>query len=213
MPKGSGRGNALVHGGIEQVSLVGEETGLNHEETSLEAAAPHGSELEEFFVSNMPQLYRAAARMLQNHQDSEDALQDGLLSAFRHLDQFEGRSSMSTWLYSIVKNAARMQFRKRSRSRTTYFADDLAADDGWRSDDVLIDSKPNPEEECAREERSRMLRERVSNLPPAYRTVVQMCIIEGLLRREAARRLGVPTGTVKARLHRACALLARRIRV
>lgn len=186
---------------------------MSHEESSLGAVTQDPSQIEELFVSIMPQLYRAAARMLQNRQDSEDALQDGLLSAFLHLHQFEGRSSMSTWLHSIVKNAARMQYRKRSRSRTTYFPDDLAADEGWRSEDVLIDSKPNPEEECARQELSRMFREQVSSLPPTYRNVVQMCIIEGLLRREAARRLGVPTGTVKARLHRACALLARRTRV
>ncbi len=185
---------------------------MSREESSSKTAAPEDrAALEELFLSNMPQFYRAAARMLQNPQDSEDALQNGLLSAFLHLDQFEGRSSLSTWVHSIVTNSARMQLRRRSRSRTTSIDDDISDEDSWRSDDVLVDPKPNPEEECAQEEQVRMLRERMRHLSPAYRTVVQMCVVEGLLRREAAQKLGVPSGTVKARLHRACALLAKRI--
>jgi len=199
---------------IAQVIQLAEEEPLSSEDSSSKPAVPEDRvELEELFVSNMPQFYRAAARVLQNPQDSEDALQNGLLSAFLHLDQFQGRSSLSTWVHSIVTNAARMQLRKRGRSRTTSINDDIADEDGWRSDDVLIDGKPSPEEECAQEERARMLRERMRHLSPAYRTVVQMCIVEGLLRREAAQRLGVPPGTVKARLHRACALLAKHAEV
>jgi len=183
---------------------------VSHDESSSKIVSPEDrAELEKLFVSNMPQFYRAATRMLQNPQDSEDALQNGLLSAFLHLDQFEGRSSLSTWVHSIVANAARMQLRKRSRSRTTSISDDVSGEDGCVSDEVLTDPNLNPEEECAREERARMLRDKMKLLSPAYRTVVQMCIIEGLLRREAARKLGVPPGTVKARLHRACALLAK----
>jgi RNA polymerase sigma-70 factor, ECF subfamily len=170
-------------------------------------------ELEELFLSKMPQFYRAAARVLQNPQDSEDALQNGLLSAYLHLDQFQGRSCLSTWVHSIVANAARMQLRKRRRSRTTSIDDDITNEDGGWSDDLLRDPHPNPEEECAREEQSRMLRDNMKHLSPSYRTVIQMCIIEGLLRREAAKKLGVPPGTVKARLHRACALLAKRAQV
>lgn len=166
--------------------------------------------LEELFVPNMSQLYYAAVRVLRDPQDSEDALQDGLLSAFRHLDQFRGRSRMSTWLHVIVTNSARMKLRRRCRLRTTSIADDIADDeDGRRSDQVLVDSRPNPEEECSREEQSRML-ERVKCLPPNYRSVVQMCIIEGLLRREVAQKLGISTETVKARLRRACVLLGKR---
>ena len=165
--------------------------------------------LEELLASRMPQLYHAAARVLQNPQDSEDALQDGLLSAFIHLNQFQGRSRLSTWLHSIVKNAAHMQLRKRSRSHTTSITDDTADEDGRRADEVLVDSRPSPEEECAREERSRMLIERLGYLSPNYRSVVQVCMIEGLLRREAAEKLGVSMATVKSRLHRACKLLVK----
>jgi len=123
--------------------------------------------LNEVLSPSMPQLHHAAARVLRNWHDSEDALQEGLLSAWCHVDQFEGRSCMSTWLHTIVTNAARMQLRKRSRSQTTPIADDFPVEDGVCAAEIIADSRPNPEEECARRERSRLLQQRVRRLPPA----------------------------------------------
>jgi RNA polymerase sigma factor (sigma-70 family) len=60
-------------------------------------------------------LYRTAFRLLGNAADAEDAVQDALVSAYTHLDQFRGQSRMSTWLTSIVLNSARMQLRRRLR--------------------------------------------------------------------------------------------------
>lgn len=168
--------------------------------------------LEGLFALNMPQLYRAATRLLQNPEDSEDALQDAMLSAFLHLDQFQGRSRMSTWMYTIVSNAARKQLRGRKHMQITSIADDATdheMEDARCVQKVLVDSRPNPEEACTWEERSRILKERVKYLPLNYRCVIQMCIIDDLPRREAAHKLGVSVGTVKARLHRACTLLVK----
>ena len=58
-------------------------------------------------------LYRLALKMLGNPPDAEDALQNTFLKAFQHLDEFEGRSSLSTWLYRIASNEALMLLRKR----------------------------------------------------------------------------------------------------
>jgi RNA polymerase sigma-70 factor (ECF subfamily) len=164
---------------------------------------------EELFVPHMPQLYHAASQMLRNHHDSEDAVQDGLLAAFRHFDQFQGRSQLSTWLHSIVRNAARMQLRKRRRSGVVAIANDINDDDGLSPDQFIADPAPNPEQQCAERERLQLFLKQLRRLPPIYRAVVQMCIVEGLLRREAAQRLGVSIGTVKARLRRASALLVK----
>ena len=70
-------------------------------------------ELDHLFASCMPRLRQAARQMLRNPQDCEDALQEGLLLAFRNLNQFQGRSQFSTWLHSIVRNAARTQVRRK----------------------------------------------------------------------------------------------------
>ena len=63
----------------------------------------------------LPYLYRYAYRLLGNKADAEDAVQDALLAAFKHLNQFRGKAHLSTWLTAIVINCARMQLRKRSR--------------------------------------------------------------------------------------------------
>jgi RNA polymerase sigma-70 factor (ECF subfamily) len=65
--------------------------------------------------SSLPSLYRGAYRLLGNAADAEDAVQDAVLSAYTHLDQFRGQSKMSTWLVAIVHNSARMQMRRRLR--------------------------------------------------------------------------------------------------
>src|ERR1700680_1520443 len=59
-------------------------------------------------------LFRVALRRLRNIEDAEDAVQDALLSACKHIGQFEGRSQLSTWLTSIVTNTARMKLRQHS---------------------------------------------------------------------------------------------------
>src|SRR5579862_4730736 len=76
------------------------------------------------FASHIPQLRRTAAWMLPNPADSEDALQDGLLLAYRHLNQFQGRAKFSTWLHRIVINAALENIRRQKSKPTTSIEQD-----------------------------------------------------------------------------------------
>src|SRR5215469_15219508 len=69
--------------------------------------------MEALFVRYQQRLYKATLRICGNPEDAEDALQDGLLMAFRHLHGFQGRSLFSTWLTRIVINAALMRVRRR----------------------------------------------------------------------------------------------------
>src|SRR5215467_2447608 len=79
--------------------------------------------VETLFRRYQRPLFQTALRVLGNTEDAEDALQDGLLSAYRNLKRFEGRSQFSTWLTRIVINAALMRRRPRNRfSRTRKFA-------------------------------------------------------------------------------------------
>src|SRR5260370_25594271 len=71
--------------------------------------------LEQFLSNALPVLYRYAYRLLGNKADAEDAVQDALLAAYKHLNQFRGDAQLSTWLTMIVINCARMHLRKRSR--------------------------------------------------------------------------------------------------
>src|SRR5215470_20052335 len=73
-----------------------------------EASPERRREFENILSHALPRFRRMAMRALRNAEDAEDAVQDAMLSAFRHIAQFDGRSQMLTWLTAIVNNAVRM---------------------------------------------------------------------------------------------------------
>src|ERR1700683_4482250 len=72
-------------------------------------------QLQDVVSRHLPSFYRRAYRYLKNAHDAEDAVQDALLSAYKHLDQFKGSAKMTTWLTTIVTNSALTQLRRRPR--------------------------------------------------------------------------------------------------
>src|SRR6202789_4716494 len=85
-------------------------------------------ELQDAVARCLPLFYRRAYRYLGNSHDAEDAVQDALLSAYKHLDQFQGSAKMTTWLTSIVTNSALTQLRRRPRHSHTSLDEPLALD-------------------------------------------------------------------------------------
>jgi len=83
--------------------------------------------LDALFARNTRALYQTALRVLGNPEDAEEALQEGLLSAYRNLPRFERRSQFSTWLTRIVINAALMR-RRSKRSRPAVSLDDWTSE-------------------------------------------------------------------------------------
>ena len=163
-------------------------------------------ELDSVVSRYLPMFYKMAFRFLGNMADAEDAVQDALLSAYKHLGQFRGQAQLSTWLTTIVTNAARMKLRRRD----SYLSlDEEQGEDGLTLSERLPDSKPSPEELCSAAEARDQLVEGVRQLSPKLRRTLQLRDIDGLTTKEAALVLGVPHGTVKAQLARARAKLAR----
>ena len=148
-------------------------------------------------------LYRLALKMLGNASDAEDALQNTFLKAFQHVDKFEGRSSLSTWLYRIASNEALMLLRKR-RPETTF--SDIPLDD---EDDQNIDPVQTtdwcclPEEELLSSEGRTALDRAVEYLPETLRIVFVLRDIEDLSILETSQVLGLSETAVKTRLLRA----------
>ena len=70
-------------------------------------------ELTDLIASHSPRFRRIALAHLGEAADAEDAVQDALLAALTHVDQFRGQAKMSTWLTAIVINSARMKLRRR----------------------------------------------------------------------------------------------------
>ena len=160
--------------------------------------------MDELLGNCMPRLLRVADCVLHNHHDSEDALQDGLLSALRHIDQFKGNSHLSTWLYSIIRNSALGKLRKR-RAHTMVSIDDHESDEEsdrgeWAAP---ADPGPDPERGCAQTELSVRFAGMLETLPQSYRTIIRLCDFEGFSGKEAAQRLGLSVSALKAHHHRA----------
>ena len=180
-------------------------------ENGRDCFARSGDEsLDELFGNYMPRLYKVADCVLHNRQDSEDALQDGLLSAYRHIDQFKGNSHFSTWLFSIVRNSALANLRKRRAHPTVPMDDPTAENDKETSAvQIPIDPGPDPERACAQAELSYQFTQTLESLPANYSAIIRLCDFEGFSGREAALRLGLSVSALKAQ-HRRARLAIRR---
>jgi len=160
-------------------------------------------ELQEILDRGSSSLFRLAYKFLGNTADAEDAVQDAVFAAYKHLGSFRGNSQMSTWLHAIVANCARMRLRKQRRH--VHVSLDSQVDDEQENSfaELLVDARPSPEEECHNSELSERLSELIANLPPSLRRTYQLHHVHQLSICEIANTLGVPHGTVKARLARA----------
>jgi RNA polymerase sigma-70 factor, ECF subfamily len=176
---------------------IGECTGKSHELAHL--VAHHSRRFR-----------RIALAHLGNVADAEDAVQDAIVSALTHVDQFRGQAQMSTWLTSIVINSARMQLRRRSR-KLQFVYDETLQDQQISLADLVSDTRPSPEQEYQDREMAGALARATSRLSPILRMTFQLRDVDGLSIRETAHRMGVPSGTVKARLARARARLRKSI--
>jgi RNA polymerase sigma-70 factor, ECF subfamily len=166
-------------------------------------------ELQKVLSLGLPSFYRRALRLLGNRLDAEDAVQEALLAACKHLHQFRGQSQMSTWLTTIVRNCALMQLRKRPRQIHMPLDEQIGEEQGYSICERLADAGPSPEDECRNSELAEHLRRCTALLSPRLRRTFQLRVMDGLSIFETARILGLPHGTVKAQLARARRKLAR----
>jgi RNA polymerase sigma-70 factor, ECF subfamily len=167
----------------------------------------HLNDFEGVISSYSPVLFRVALRRLRNVEDAEDAVQDALLSAYKHIGQFEGRSQLSTWLTSIVTNTAGMKLRQHLRHETVSL-DQSQENDGGTFANKLKDARPNPETICAQTEMDETLRQALAQLSPKLRDAIQMRDLDGFSTREAAKALGISTNALKSRVTRGRATLS-----
>jgi RNA polymerase sigma-70 factor, ECF subfamily len=183
--------------------------------TTLQGLAPETrqvnlEELEHLAAHELPRFYRQAYRQLENAQDAEDAVQDAFMSAYKNLSHFRGTAALSTWLTTIVTNAARIQ-RRRGRPVVS-LEEGIGSGEGrvtlleTREDDC-----PTPEEICARSELQNLLAKAICRLSPASRRAIQY-YIDGKTATEVSQALGIPEGTIKSQLCRARTRLAQLLR-
>ncbi len=148
-------------------------------------------------------IYHLALKMLSDPQDAEDVLQETFIKALRSIREFEGRSSLATWLYRIAVNEALMMIRKRRGGTISLDEPESAGGEQDSGPMELTDWCCLPEEELASVEARRHLDEAVEKLPEALKIVFVLRDIQGLSIKETAEALNLTEMAVKTRLFRA----------
>lgn len=160
------------------------------------------------FETYSDRVYRLAFGLLENEDDAESVVQETFLSLFERLDQFEGRSKLSTWLYRVAYNKGVDLLRKR-RPDTVVEAD--LEDDELPAPVILADWSQWPERLLSEAEIAAELDKAISSLPEKYRAIFLLREVEGLSTTETAQITNLTGSTVKVRLHRARLLLRERL--
>lgn len=162
---------------------------------------------EELFRRGRDVAYRVAFRLLRNPDDAMDAVQDGFIKAFRHLDAFDGRSAFRTWLLRIVTNAAYDLGRRKGRRPALRLADLDADADGSSAPAGSSLAEPSIDDDPSlglhRDDLRRSLDDALSRLSPTIRETFILSAEAGLSYKEIAEAQDVPIGTVMSRIYNA----------
>jgi RNA polymerase sigma-70 factor, ECF subfamily len=144
-------------------------------------------------------LVNLAWRFCHDRSMAEDMAQDAFVKAFRALATFRHESAFSTWLTAIALNSYRSSLRQRPATPVRLESDSATS------------NQPGPLTRLLARERASAIRQMVMMLPPRYRDPIGLFYFEEMNLAETARILGLPEGTLKARLHRGKELLKRRL--
>jgi RNA polymerase sigma-70 factor, ECF subfamily len=181
---------------------------------SGETIAERRLEFDHILRHALPRFRRMAKHVLRNAEDAEDAVQDAMLSALKNIARFEGRAKMSTWRMTIVTNAIRKRQRYRHRWQMHSLDHnpnhDHGNDEQWTPRDLLVDPTPSPEQAAVQSELHDLVVKLIAALPASQRAALGFRQRDDFSIRNAAEALGVPEGTVKARLARGRAKLIER---
>lgn len=173
------------------------------DEQLLEAArSSDGQAFAELSGRYANMVRRVVFRLLRNHEDTEDVLQDALLRAYVHLRDFRGSSTFSSWLTRIAINCALMLLRKRRSSSQVSFYQQRDEDQTWEARE-FADPAPDAEQLYAKRQAVQLLVCAVNKLSINYRSVLEQYHTQNRTLREVANVLGISRTTAKARLFRA----------
>ncbi len=162
---------------------------------------------EELVREHGPKMLAVIRRFLQEH-DSNDALQEALLSVFRSIGRFHNDSRLATWLHRIAVNSALMRIRATKRREECSIDDLPSCSDRQRFRESVRSPwlMANPEPRIDSETRE-LVRHCIDRLPEAHREVLLLRDIDEKSTEETAEALAISKANVKTRLHRARAAL------
>ena len=146
-------------------------------------------------------IYNIGLRMLKNSEDAADLTQETLLKIYRHLPEFRGEASFSTWVYRITVNTCRDMLRSACRKKEIVFSDFNQEENDAVFE--VADYSALPEKIYEEKENSAFIRYLIDGLNPGFRVVMLLREIGGLSYQEIAAAVNISEGTVKSRINRA----------
>jgi len=183
---------------------------VTREEESAIIAKVLGGDADAFeplVVAHQNFVYNIALKMLSNPEDAFDISQEAFIKAYRSLKDFKGESSFSSWIYRITANMCLdfMRRNKKRRSASIVYLDD---EDELRELE-LPDTRFDPATELDRKELQGAISDALALLPDDQRSILLLRELNGMSYSEISKTLKLETGTVKSRLFRARARLAK----
>jgi RNA polymerase sigma-70 factor (ECF subfamily) len=187
------------------------------DETAVNSPVPSPKDgqavaLEEIWKTHSRQILRITEKITNNREDAEDALQESFLRAHVHLHNFDGRSSIKTWLTRIAINSALMIVRKRANAPRLLSIDD-SADSGAQSPALdPVDQAASPEAQVAKLEQQQIVRQAIGSLRPSLRQALALQTAEERTTAEIAERMSLSISATKARIFQAKASLRKSLK-
>ncbi|NBS59742.1 MAG: sigma-70 family RNA polymerase sigma factor [Betaproteobacteria bacterium] len=171
---------------VQRTRWLVSERPANERELVLAAQGGQRTAFSELVRMHERRAYAVARAIVVNHEDAEDAVQDGFLHAYRALDRFLPDQAFGAWLHRIVANAALDITRRRK----------------VRDADELPETVASPFRDPAEgSELRRRLNEALETLPARQRAVIVLHDVEGFKHSEIGQLLGIPEGTARSDLH------------
>ena len=157
------------------------------------------------------------SRLVGDQSRTEALGQEAFLRIFKDAKSYQYPRSFTTWFYTIVRNLCKNELRWRSRHPTVSIEDSLSSSHGGGEDsarvgDYLQATSTSPLDEMVSRERDQRLEKALEALPEAEREVLILNRFQGLKYREIAEVVGVPVGTVRARIYSALERLRKSIK-
>jgi RNA polymerase sigma-70 factor (ECF subfamily) len=191
----------------DERSTLGDRAQLSNEETLIRRI--RNGEHDLFYELIRPyerRVYATAFAILRNQADAEDAAQEAVLKAFKHIRQFRAEARFSTWLTQITLNEARMRKRKEHLHLMEPIADKPDEEGNYIPRD-FADWREIPSETLERKEVREKLAQALDSLGEKYREVFVLRDMHHLSIEQTAKTLGISTASVKTRLLRARLML------
>ncbi len=190
------------------ISIKKEEKMMDTEIVRLHREGKRAESLDRFAEKYQARLLALARRVIGNHEDALDTLQEILIQVDQSLPRFKGKSSLYTWAFRLATNVC-LNYETRL-GRTNSHA---PLDEG-SSDAILLPvARPddNPDTSCRSRFRQHLVEQALLKLPETQRAVLVLCDLEDMTALEIAKILQLSVNVVKSRLHRARATLKRMV--